>query len=127
MGIAFQSAFADAADEHEYLFGTRREGLFFAGLNFASKAATGLGSLVAGVGLDLIHFPTNIAAHATAGVRIDPTTVRNLGLLAGPAPALIVVAAIGVFLFYRLDKSGHERILAELGRRREGAQPAKAS
>lgn len=29
--IAFASMMADAADEHEHLFGARREGLYFAG------------------------------------------------------------------------------------------------
>ena len=46
MAIAYPSMMADAADEHEVRFGARREGLYFSGLGFASKAATGLGQLV---------------------------------------------------------------------------------
>ena len=45
--IAFQSAMADAVDEHEQLFFARREGLYFASLSFAFKAATGIGSMLA--------------------------------------------------------------------------------
>ena len=59
--IAFLSIVADAADEHEYLFHTRREGLYFAGWSFAAKSATGAGLLIAGVVLQLIDFPTNLA------------------------------------------------------------------
>ena len=43
--IAFQSMMADATDEHEHLFGARREGLYFAGITFSAKASSGLGRL----------------------------------------------------------------------------------
>ena len=61
--IAFSSMMADAADEHEHLFGARREALFFAGWAFASKAATGAGALISGLILQAIAFPTDLAAH----------------------------------------------------------------
>ena len=127
LGIAFQSAFADAADEHEHLFGTRREGLFFAGLNFASKAASGLGGLVAGIGLDLIHFPTNLAAHGGPNVRVDPVTATHLALLYGPGPAALVFLAIVVFARYRLSRDAHGRIQAELRGRHDAAVAAAAA
>src|SRR3546814_14013157 len=56
--IALLSMIADAADQHEYLFGSRREGVYSAGYDFALKAAHGLGALVAGAILQLIDFPT---------------------------------------------------------------------
>ena len=68
---------ADAADEHEFLFGTRREGLYYAGLNFSAKAASGLGALVAGLALDLIAFPTNLAAHGGANALIQAANLRT--------------------------------------------------
>ena len=55
--VAHPAMMADAADEHEMLFGARREGLYFAGLGFASKAASGLGQVAAGFALDALHFP----------------------------------------------------------------------
>jgi GPH family glycoside/pentoside/hexuronide:cation symporter len=105
VSVAFQSAMADAADEHEHLFGTRREGLYFAGLNFSAKAAVGLGSLIAGIGLDLIHFPTAIASQPGAAAHIDPAVIKNLGLLFGPGPAVITAVAVLIFIGYRLTNA----------------------
>ncbi|HXQ12859.1 MAG TPA: MFS transporter [Caulobacteraceae bacterium] len=122
VSIAFQSAMADAADEHEHLFGTRREGLYFAGLNFSAKAAVGLGSLIAGIGLDLIHFPTAIASQPDAIKHIRPEVIRNLGLLFGPGPAAITAVAVLIFIGYRLTKAQHATIQAELNARRAAAE-----
>src|SRR5579871_967543 len=125
VSIAFQSAMADAADEHEFHFGTRREGLYFAGLNFSVKAAFGVGSLIAGVGLDLIHFPTAIASHPDALKHMSAGTIRNLGLLYGPGPALITVVSVLIFITYRLTKDEHAVMQAELTARRAGAGAAQ--
>jgi GPH family glycoside/pentoside/hexuronide:cation symporter len=118
-GISFQSMMADAADEHEFIFGTRREGLYYAGLNFSAKAASGLGALVAGVLLDLIHFPTNLAAHGGIGIHIPETVLRNLGLIYGPVVATIYAVATVIFLGYRLDRSAYAKIQAGLDKRRQ--------
>ncbi|HEY1447955.1 MAG TPA: MFS transporter [Caulobacteraceae bacterium] len=117
-GISFQSMMADAADEHEFHFGTRREGLYYAGLNFSAKAATGLGALFAGVALDLIHFPTDLANRLGASLRINQEVVNNLGLIYGPGVALIYVGAVVAFLFYRLDRSAYADIQRGLEARR---------
>src|SRR6202012_3459327 len=76
--IVAQSMMADAADEHEYLFGVRREGLFFAGLSFAYKAASGLGGFFAGVALDLIHFPAAARIGDNASL-LSPAIETRLG------------------------------------------------
>ena len=115
--IAFQSMLADAADEHEHLFAARREGMFFAGLTFSAKAAGGAGALIAGVALDAIHFPSHIAAQG-AHLHLPAETIRNLGLVYGPLPALITLLG-GIFLYrYRLTRQKHAVILAELNNRR---------
>ena len=117
-GIGFQSMMADAADEHECLFGTRREGLYFAGLNFAGKAASGLGALFAGIGLDLIGFPTNLAAKAEPGLAIAAPTLTGLGLVIGPGVAAIYVISTLIFLRYRLDRPAYAKIQETLAARR---------
>ena len=120
-GIGFQSMMADAADEHESLFGTRREGLYFAGLNFAGKAATGLGALVAGVGLDVIGFPTNLAAKAEPTLAIAAPILTRLGLVIGPGVAVIYALATVIFLGYRLDRRAYAGIQETLEARRRAA------
>ena len=118
VAISFISMLADAADEHELLFGSRREGLYFAGLTFSAKAAIGVGSLVAGVALDAIHFPRDAAA-LQAG-RIAADVVRNLGLIAGPIAGMIALTSAFVLFGYRLDARRYAEIQAELGARRRG-------
>ncbi|MDY6948056.1 MAG: MFS transporter [Pseudomonadota bacterium] len=115
-GIGFQSMLADTADEHEYLFGVRREGLFFSGLTLAYKAAAGLGGLIAGVALDVIHFPTDIVSKG-ATLTIADEVLTKLGLIAGPLPAAFAALA-PLFLFgYHLTRQKHSRIIAELEQR----------
>ncbi len=126
-GIGFQSMMADAADEHESLFGTRREGLYYAGLNFSAKAATGLGALIAGLGLDLIGFPTNLAARGGANLHIATPILHHLGLIIGPLIAVIYAISAAVFLGYRLDRPRYAKIQAILEERRKAAQTSAAA
>lgn len=116
--IAFGAMLADAADEHEHLFGARREGLYFAAWAFAVKAASGGGTLIAGLVLEASHFPTDIA---TAAGAVPPAhAVTWLGLCYGPGAALLTVVAALVSRRYRLDRRKHAAILAALRRKRLG-------
>ncbi len=110
--IAFASMMADAADEHEHLFGARREGLYFAGWAFASKAAAALGAFIAGVGLDAVGF------HASAGITPSAEAVRWVGAIYGLGAGLLAIAAAGTCLLYGLNARRHAEILVELKRRR---------
>lgn len=115
-GIGFQSMLADTADEHEWLFGVRREGLFFSGLTLAYKAASGLGGLIAGLALDAIHFPTDLAAKGAA-LTIPNEVAAKLGLIAGPLPAAFSAIAPLFLLGYHLTRKKHAQIIAELEQR----------
>jgi glycoside/pentoside/hexuronide:cation symporter, GPH family len=115
-GVGFQSMLADTADEHEWLFGVRREGLFFSGLTLAYKASAALGGLIAGVALDAIRFPTDLA---TQGAIVIPQDVlAKLGLIAGPLPAAFAALAPLFLLGYHLTRKRHSQIIAELARRK---------
>ena len=116
--IAFASMMADAADEHEFLFGTRREGLFFAGWAFASKAAAGGGAFIAGLGLQLIGFKAQ-AGSAVVQQALSPTTIQWIGVLYGPGAGLLALAAALSCLFYRLDAKRHGEMLAVVRQRRQ--------
>jgi GPH family glycoside/pentoside/hexuronide:cation symporter len=120
--ISFQSMMADAADEHEHLFGARREGLFFAGITFSAKAASGLGLIVGGVALDLIGFPHGLAATPAHLAAIPVATINHLGLAYGPGAGLFTAVAVAVLLGFKLTRRDHARILDDLSRRR--AEPS---
>ncbi len=117
IGVSFFSMMPDCADEHEHLFGHRREALFFAGTQFSTKAAIALGSLIAGVALDLIRFPPDLAALGPNPV-IDPTTVRWLGAIVGPGAALIAVTCAITLARYSLTAGRVAAIQADLASRR---------
>ena len=123
--ISFVSIIPDAADKHEYDFGTRREGLYFAGWSFATKAATGAGVLVAGLVLQLVDFPRNLAEQGPAAI-LSKGTAELLAFAHGPGAALLSLGGIAMVLFYRIDRQTHGRIITELTARRgaSGASPA---
>ncbi len=113
--IAYPSMMADAADEHEFLFGVRREGLYFSGLGFAAKAANGIGVLVGGLALDLIGFPSNAGAHP--GLVLSEPLLRRLILGWGPLPALFGVASMVILAGYGISRRRHDEISLALRER----------
>jgi GPH family glycoside/pentoside/hexuronide:cation symporter len=117
--IAFIAIIPDAADEHEHLFGTQRQGLYVAGWAFATKAATGGGLLIAGLVLQLINFPAEVTGAAAASVR--PETAALLAGAGGPGAAILALAGTALVLLYRIDKKTHARIMADLLARRAGS------
>lgn len=122
--IGFQSMMADAADEHEHLFGARREGLYFAGISLSAKASSGVGSVIAGLVLDLIGFPHGIAAGAGALPAIPAHAIRDLGLIYGPGAAVITSLSVLMLLRYRRGKTEHDEVRAALAERRTGGAAA---
>ncbi|ABS62641.1 major facilitator superfamily MFS_1 [Parvibaculum lavamentivorans DS-1] len=115
--IGFVSIIPDAADEHEYEFGTRREGLYFAGWSFATKTATGIGVLIAGVVLQVVDFPRDISEHDAAAA-VSEETVTWLAVAHGPGAALLSLGGIALVLLYRINKRRHAGIVAELAARK---------
>jgi Na+/melibiose symporter-like transporter len=104
-GIVIGSMLADIADLHASNTGKRQEGLFFAANSFAQKATFGLGTLFAGIGLDLIAFPKQVDVSM-----ISEQTVFNLGLIAGPLPFVIYLIAAYIATKYDLNKTRHAEI-----------------
>lgn len=117
-GIALLSMMTDAADEHEYLFGARREGLYFASWSFAGKAASGLGTFLSGLALQAIDFPVQQTRESAVPIVLPESMSNALGFLYGPGAALLSILAVSVLLGYRLNRSSHRRMLSELQRRR---------
>ena len=112
LGITFPSMMADAADEHELLFGSRREGLYFAGLTLSAKAASGVGAFAAGLGLDAIGFPSNLAS--AGSIHLAPDIVRHLGFIWGPVAGAISLISAITLMRYDIDRRELGRIQSEL-------------
>jgi GPH family glycoside/pentoside/hexuronide:cation symporter len=108
-GIVIGSMLADIADLHASNTGKRQEGLFFAANSFAQKATFGLGTLFAGIGLDLIAFPKQVDVSM-----VTEQTIFNLGLIAGPLPFVIYLIAAYIATKYDLNKTRHAEISDQL-------------
>jgi len=120
--IAYPSMMADAADEHEHLHGRRREGLYFAGLGFAAKAASGVGVLIAGLALDLMRFPKEAAQ--MIGAAPAESMLVKLTLGAGPLAAVLAIAAMVLFFPYAITRQRHDLISEALKQRRASSLPS---
>jgi GPH family glycoside/pentoside/hexuronide:cation symporter len=109
--VTFGSMMADVVDEHELGSGKRQEGIFFGAVAFSGKAASGVGNMVGGAGLDIIGWqggakllPTDIA----------PELLARLGVFYGPVVAGFAVISVWCYTHYHLDRAKHKQILAEL-------------
>ena len=118
VSVAYPSMMGDAADEHEHLYGRRREGLYFSGLGFAGKAATGLGVMVAGVALDLIRFPEDVGR--VVGAELPADVQFRLVLIWGPVAAIIALVAMAIFAVYNITRARHDEITRALRARPAG-------
>ena len=119
--VSFSSMVADIADEHELKTGKRQEGIFFGAFSFSNKSESGLGTLGAGIGLDLIKWPTGSAIQSAADVPTD--TLVHLGLLFGPIVSGFAVFAVWCFSQYDLTRGKHQEIIEQLAVVRSKNQP----
>jgi Na+/melibiose symporter-like transporter len=108
-GIIIGSMLADISDLHETSTGKRQEGLFFAANSFAQKATFGIGTLLAGIGLELIAFPKQVEVS-----QISQDVIFNLGMISGPLPMCIYFFAAYLASKYDLNKVRHQEICQQL-------------
>jgi len=109
---------ADIADEHELKTGKRQEGIFFAAASFATKTTSGIGSFIAGVGLDLINWPRGSHVQSAADIPIE--TLAWLGLLYGPIVAGCAVFNVLFNLQCKMTRQDHEETIRKLEIARQG-------
>lgn len=114
--VAYGSAMADVADENELRSGRRQEGIFFSTSSFSSKFASGIGSFIAGIGLDLISFPRGAGIQTAADVA--PETIVHLGLVYGPLVLSFSFVTMWCYSHYALTRERHAEILRQLAERR---------
>ncbi|MCB1647528.1 MAG: MFS transporter [Pseudomonadales bacterium] len=118
--VSFGSMVADIADQHELQTGKRQEGIFFGASSFSNKSASGLGTFVAGMALDLISWPRGVGIQSAAD--IPPDTLMMLGLLFGPIVSGFAVVSVWCYNHYNLTRAEHEEILEQLATRRAQAK-----
>jgi len=112
-GVIGASIIADLADEHELRTGARQEGMFFAGVSFSGKAASGLGTLMGGLVLSLLAFPVHLSPQDTPADKI-----MQLGIVVGVVLPLLHIIPISLILRYRITQARHREIRAQLEARR---------
>ncbi|MEZ5277440.1 MAG: MFS transporter [Opitutaceae bacterium] len=105
------SMIADTVDYSEWQTGRRATGFMFAGVVFALKFGLGVGGMIGGVLLGLYGYDSSAALTETAvlGIRHSATLY----------PALMIVAAAVILLFYPISKELNIRIGDELADRRK--------
>ena len=107
------SIIPDAIEWDEWNTGTRHEGTFYSIVTLAQKVASSLAIPLALLLLEARGYLPGDAAQ-------PPEAIQAIRILVGPIPAVLLLAAIAFALFYPLDRSEHERIVAELELRRRG-------
>ena len=116
--IALLTMITNAADEHELRFNVRREGSYFAGWSFATKAASGLGTLISGLALQAINFPVQQSKELGMSMVLPQNIANELGFFYGPGAAVLTVGAALLMTAFHLDRKGHAAIMVELHARR---------
>jgi len=110
--ICWRSMIADLAERTELQTGRRNEGVISSTITFATKCADALGTLIAGILLSLIAFPTE-----TAVGDVPQDIIARLGLIYGPVVFLIWMGVILALSRYRISRSHHQETLEQLAGR----------
>ncbi len=119
--IALLTMITNAADEHEHRFGVRREGSYFAGWSFATKAASGLGTFLSGLALQVIDFPVQQSKQLGISLQLPEATSNALGFFYGPGAAVLTVLSALLMIAFHLDRKTHAAIMVDLQARRAKA------
>jgi Na+/melibiose symporter-like transporter len=110
--ICWRSMIADLTELIELESGRRNEGVISSTITFTTKCADALGTLIAGILLSVIAFPTE-----TAVGDVPPDVVVKLGMIYGPMVFLIWLGAILFISRYRISRSRHRELLRQLTER----------
>jgi glycoside/pentoside/hexuronide:cation symporter, GPH family len=113
--ILFTSMLSDVVEESELRTGRRSEGLLMSSGTMLQKVLTGFSTILPGVILALIHFPSNARPGA-----VSSGVLRGLVLLSLPAAAIMSLTAIVCLGFYGISRTSHEANLLVLRREQSG-------
>jgi Na+/melibiose symporter-like transporter len=110
--VIIGSMIADVVEDSAVKTGVRSEGLLFAANGLLPKVTTGIGVLAGNFMLEFVHFPAPAAGGRL--VPVDPAVMRELALISLPVGAILNLIAVGVLVFYRIDRGAHEANLEAL-------------
>ncbi len=113
--VGVNTTMADIADEYELEVGRRQEGVLFAAVSFAGKSMGALGSLLAGLMLTLIDWPTGEAIKTAEDIPAD--TILSLGIMSGPIAAMLAIPGFICLLGYKLNRAKVAEIQRQLRER----------
>lgn len=119
--ILIVAMIADVVEDSEVQTGRRSEGLFFAAVSFISKSVSGVGAIITGLILTIIHFPVGTAPSA-----VPQATVNALALAYIPTLFILYGAALVSLTFYRITRESHAatlEIIAARARAEEASTP----
>lgn len=114
--VVVGSMMADITDEDDLLYRRRREGLLFGALSFAGQAASGLGTVIAGIVYDAVGLYQGLDP-ALAPEEIS----TRLGIVTGGVLFLLVGASLAIFQRYDLTRERQREIRRQLDARRDSA------
>jgi glycoside/pentoside/hexuronide:cation symporter, GPH family len=110
--VSNHALLADIADEHELESGQRQEGVMFAAAFFAAKFISGFGYLVAGPFLDIIGLQAG-----TLPGDAPRSVILGLGIMMGPALALLMLIPLWMSLKLNVSMAGHTAVQQALHER----------
>lgn len=109
IAILFVSMIADTVDQNELTTGQRQEAVYNSAYTLSLKAMSGLGGLTAGVALQLIQFPQNVAAQ-----EISLAPLNALGITVAGVIVVFWFIAFLILRAYPLNRKAHAAIMAQL-------------
>ncbi len=115
--VLISSIIADTVDEGELITSVRQEGMYFAFLSFSTKGVTGLGTLFAGIIIDVINLPSK----AIPGT-VDPEIIWNLGFFVGPVLGVLWMIPFFIILRLRITSERMTEIHIALAARKSGKE-----
>ncbi|MEM8564229.1 MAG: MFS transporter [Pseudomonadota bacterium] len=107
--ISWRSMISDLTERVEIETGRRNEGVISSSITFITKCSDGLGTLLAGILLSLIAFPTE-----TSVGDVPQQTIDSLGLIYGPLVFGIFLCSVITISRYRISRASHKEMLHEL-------------
>lgn len=117
--VAIMSMIGDIIDENELVTGLREEGLFYSARAIFGKGSYSVATLFAGVMLD---FYVRLPEAAIPG-ELEQDILTRLAITAGPVMGASAFVSLAVYTLYKLNRSRHAEILAEIEARKAQSAP----